>query len=310
MAGKTIRVRLIRNVAGWDLPLSHGTVGVLESIDTEGGARVRFKERRITVRLSDLEVWSEEGLSWGPPTERAVAAVRVERPPATAQATPIVAASPRHSGDEGSPRVRLNLDYTDPQGVLQAGQLVKVDKITGPQSARLRVGDRRVAVRTAQLEVWSERLGDWRPLSHDPGFAAAIEETQKRGSAGTGPAAPRPFPVPARATSRHASSPTSPRSSTPSAPARAPWVVMIVVGIVVAIFAFTYIPSAPSGGGVDLDCADVGHKVRVGSADPNGLDRDGDGIGCEANGNQFAILGWIALGAIALGAVQLVRNQN
>lgn len=31
----------------------------------------------------------------------------------------------------------------------------------------------------------------------------------------------------------------------------------------------------------DLDCADIGHRVYVGANDPNHLDADGDGIGCE-----------------------------
>jgi hypothetical protein len=31
----------------------------------------------------------------------------------------------------------------------------------------------------------------------------------------------------------------------------------------------------------DLDCADVGKNVKVTGDDPHGLDRDGDGIGCE-----------------------------
>jgi hypothetical protein len=35
------------------------------------------------------------------------------------------------------------------------------------------------------------------------------------------------------------------------------------------------------GGGGDLDCADIGHEVRIRGSDPHGLDRDGDGIGCE-----------------------------
>jgi hypothetical protein len=38
----------------------------------------------------------------------------------------------------------------------------------------------------------------------------------------------------------------------------------------------------PAWVGVDLDCADVGHPVRVIGDDPHGLDRDGDGWGCEA----------------------------
>ena len=31
----------------------------------------------------------------------------------------------------------------------------------------------------------------------------------------------------------------------------------------------------------DLDCADVGKNIKVSGSDPHGLDRDGDGIGCE-----------------------------
>lgn len=38
--------------------------------------------------------------------------------------------------------------------------------------------------------------------------------------------------------------------------------------------------NAPLGGG-DLDCVDIGREVSVGAYDPNGLDRDNDGIGCE-----------------------------
>lgn len=34
----------------------------------------------------------------------------------------------------------------------------------------------------------------------------------------------------------------------------------------------------------DLDCADIGRQVNVGSYDPNGFDADGDGIGCETYG--------------------------
>ena len=32
---------------------------------------------------------------------------------------------------------------------------------------------------------------------------------------------------------------------------------------------------------VDLDCVDIGYETWVGSDDPNGLDADGDGWGCE-----------------------------
>lgn len=40
--------------------------------------------------------------------------------------------------------------------------------------------------------------------------------------------------------------------------------------------------SYPEYSGRDLDCADIGHPVRVDGADPHGLDRDGDGVGCES----------------------------
>jgi hypothetical protein len=40
----------------------------------------------------------------------------------------------------------------------------------------------------------------------------------------------------------------------------------------------TYSPS------YDVDCADIGGEVYVGSDDPYGLDADGDGWGCESYG--------------------------
>ena len=38
--------------------------------------------------------------------------------------------------------------------------------------------------------------------------------------------------------------------------------------------------------GIDQDCGDIGHKVYVGDYDPDRLDRDGDGWGCESYGGQ------------------------
>ena len=38
----------------------------------------------------------------------------------------------------------------------------------------------------------------------------------------------------------------------------------------------------PEWNGYDLDCPDVGRMVRVSGDDPHGLDRDGDGWGCES----------------------------
>jgi hypothetical protein len=40
----------------------------------------------------------------------------------------------------------------------------------------------------------------------------------------------------------------------------------------------------PAWNGVDLDCPDVGRRVRVTGSDPHRLDRDGDGWGCEKYG--------------------------
>lgn len=36
--------------------------------------------------------------------------------------------------------------------------------------------------------------------------------------------------------------------------------------------------------GIDQDCADIGVRVFVGSNDPDRLDADGDGWGCESYG--------------------------
>lgn len=38
---------------------------------------------------------------------------------------------------------------------------------------------------------------------------------------------------------------------------------------------------SPPWDGADLDCADIGEPVAVNDDDPHGLDRDGDGVGCE-----------------------------
>ena len=49
----------------------------------------------------------------------------------------------------------------------------------------------------------------------------------------------------------------------------------------------TLLPNEPYNGysdGIDQDCADIRRSVYVGSNDPDGLDRDGDGWGCESYG--------------------------
>ncbi|MEV5592954.1 hypothetical protein [Streptomyces sp. NPDC052496] len=40
----------------------------------------------------------------------------------------------------------------------------------------------------------------------------------------------------------------------------------------------------PSTGGPDIDCSDLDGPTAVGTDDPNHLDRDGDGVGCEPYG--------------------------
>jgi endonuclease YncB( thermonuclease family) len=43
------------------------------------------------------------------------------------------------------------------------------------------------------------------------------------------------------------------------------------------------LPDGPDAGASDVDCSDLSGPVWVGPDDPHRLDRDGDGIGCEAN---------------------------
>jgi hypothetical protein len=40
-----------------------------------------------------------------------------------------------------------------------------------------------------------------------------------------------------------------------------------------------YDPCLPIRG--DMNCPDIGHPVSVTGSDPYGLDRDGDGVGCD-----------------------------
>jgi endonuclease YncB( thermonuclease family) len=42
------------------------------------------------------------------------------------------------------------------------------------------------------------------------------------------------------------------------------------------------LPDGPPAGAPDVDCSDLSGPVWVGADDPHRLDRDGDGIGCEA----------------------------
>lgn len=44
------------------------------------------------------------------------------------------------------------------------------------------------------------------------------------------------------------------------------------------------LPDSVFTGSRDLDCSDISGTVRIFGSDPHGFDRDGDGVGCEANG--------------------------
>lgn len=86
----------------------------------------------------------------------------------------------------------------------------------------------------------------------------------------------------------------------------APWTAVCLVALVGAFFAHRHIPPAP-GPGPDLDCADIGHQVRVGDSDPHGLDRDRDGIGCEAEGRPLSLLALALVGVAGLAGAGGVR---
>lgn len=58
---------------------------------------------------------------------------------------------------------------------------------------------------------------------------------------------------------------------------------MIKSCAVAGAVAVAVVLSAPVAGAVeDLDCADIGRPVNVLEGDPNNLDADGDGVGCES----------------------------
>lgn len=54
---------------------------------------------------------------------------------------------------------------------------------------------------------------------------------------------------------------------------------LLLAPALVVAFAFA---GASAASAADLDCADIGHPVQVAPGDPNNLDRDGNGIGCES----------------------------
>jgi hypothetical protein len=87
----------------------------------------------------------------------------------------------------------------------------------------------------------------------------------------------------------------------------------LVLALAGSLLALALIPSA--AGAQDIDCGDPGAppNVAVGPTDPNGLDEDGDGIGCEegegastASGGSLASTGFDAWMLFAGAGVALV----
>lgn len=88
---------------------------------------------------------------------------------------------------------------------------------------------------------------------------------------------------------------------------RAAWLAVATVGLAFGFGYSHWEGRYPAFSGRDLDCAEIGHQVRVGAADPHGLDRDGDGIGCEAERPNWQGLALVGFGVAALGGWRTVR---
>ena len=67
---------------------------------------------------------------------------------------------------------------------------------------------------------------------------------------------------------------------------KALFVVLVSVGLCIWFISLFFQSSSKVNldVGYDLDCSDIGEQVWVGNYDPHGLDRDGDGWGCESYG--------------------------
>jgi hypothetical protein len=88
---------------------------------------------------------------------------------------------------------------------------------------------------------------------------------------------------------------------------RGGWLAIAAAGLAFG-FGFSYWEGRyPAYNGRDLDCADIGHQVRVGSSDPHGLDRDGDGVGCEAERATWQGLALLGFGIAAAGGWGAIR---
>lgn len=90
------------------------------------------------------------------------------------------------------------------------------------------------------------------------------------------------------------------------------WALLAVAGIAFGIWWPVHASAYPAAGQGDLDCADVGHRVRVDGPDPYGLDADGDGTGCDAE--RSTQLGWglagYGLAVVSLGAIGVAEVRR
>lgn len=91
------------------------------------------------------------------------------------------------------------------------------------------------------------------------------------------------------------------------------WVLVAAASLLLGIAYASWEGRYPAYDGRDLDCAEVGHQVRVGDDDPHGLDRDRDGRGCEwerPNWQGPALVGFLGgIGAAGAGIVSWRRQR-
>ena len=91
---------------------------------------------------------------------------------------------------------------------------------------------------------------------------------------------------------------------------------LLVTGIILLLAAVNYRPGLgpyPAYLGRDLDCQEIGYRVRVSGPDPHRLDADGDGVGCESQpGPNSRVRVWAILAAFGLFTVSyfLIRSPS
>jgi len=91
---------------------------------------------------------------------------------------------------------------------------------------------------------------------------------------------------------------------------RVRWIALTLTVIAAAVLlglAPRWIEAYPDWHGYDLNCADIGHQVRVDGADPHGLDRDRDGVGCERE-MSFGWLLWVGIAGVVTFGIWSTRE--